>query len=142
MFFFSDPINYVLDELSIDNLFIRPNLLLWNRPEVFVFHVDNHIFVVESGSGGIRGHAHGLSQIKNPRKKCKGAMLYFTIDSEYLHSHPDDAHEYHIAKNGSGYAIYDSDTESIVNRMAFAAGHYHSLKVRDVFEVDVKRKCM
>lgn len=130
-----NPVSYLFDELTFDNMFVRPNLLMWNRPEVFVFNTGKMVFVVESGSGGIRGHAHGLSRVKNPKKVCKGALVYFTVDSEYLHSHPDVAHEYYIAKNGAEYAIWDSETESIVNRTSFDAGHYHSLKIRDVIPV-------
>jgi hypothetical protein len=61
-------VDAILNELSIGNLFVRPNLLLWNRPEVFVFTTEKRIFILESGSGGIYGHAHGLTQLKNPRK--------------------------------------------------------------------------
>jgi hypothetical protein len=128
----------LLNELSIGNLFIRPNILMWNRPEVFVFTTEKRIFILESGSGGIYGHAHGLAQLKNPRKLHKGALLYFTIDREFFHSHPDVAHEYYIAKTGSGYAIFDSETGNPVNRTSFDAGHYHGLKIRDVFKLQKK----
>lgn len=131
-------VDAILNELSIGNLFVRPNLLLWNRPEVFVFTTEKRIFILESGSGGIYGHAHGLAQLKNPRKLHKGALLYFTIDREFMHSHPDVAHEYYIAKNGSGYAIFDSETGNVVNRTSFDAGHYHGLKIRDVFKLQKK----
>lgn len=134
-----NPFSYLFDELTVGNLSIRPNILLWDRPEVFVFKTDSLAFVVESGSGGIRGHAHALSQVKNPKKICKGGLIYFTIDGEYLHSHPDAAHEYYIAKNGSDYAIFDSETETIVNRTSFTAGHYHSLKIRDVITTVVTK---
>ena len=125
----------IINELSIGNLFIRPNILRWNRPNVFVFTNENHIFVLESGSGGIYGHAHGLTQLKNPRKLHKGALLYFTIDGEFMHSHPDVAHEYYIAKNGSDYAIFDSETCDIIKRTTFNAGHYHGLKIREILKI-------
>ncbi len=133
-----NPISSILEELTISNLFIRPNLLLWNRPEVFVLKSKKRAFIVESGSGGIYGHAHKLSELKNPRKLCKGALVYFTVDNEYFHSHPDEAHEYYIAKNGSEYAIYESVSGHIVSRTNFGAGHYHSLHIRDVIRIHQK----
>ena len=130
--FVAVPVILLCDELSVNNLFVRPNILMWNRPEVFTFITRDIAFVVESGAAGIHGHAHKLVPVKNPAKKCNGALTYFTLDSEYLHSHPDTSTVYYIAKNGSEYAIFDSNTESIVFKSAFTAGHYHSLKIREV----------
>jgi hypothetical protein len=129
------PLSLVLDELSFANAFIRPNVLMRNRPEVFTFRTNEMVFVVESGAGGIYGHAHTLTQVKSPSKKYAGALVYFTLDAEFMHSHPDASHIYYIAKNGSEYAIFDSKTMSVVTRGSFTAGHWHSLKIREAITV-------
>jgi hypothetical protein len=125
-------------ELTVSNLFIRPNILMWNRPEVFAFKSGNLVFIVESGSGGIYGHAHKLTETKSPTIKIDGALVYFTLDTEYLHSHPNDTSVYYISKNTSNkYAIFDSTTKTEVSRCSFDALHWHSLTLRETIVVDV-----
>jgi hypothetical protein len=114
------------------DLFIYPNVLLRDRPEVFTFTSKKKTFVVESGSGGLMGHAHELVQVSNVDKKVKDAYVYFTVASEYAHSHPDDTAVYYIAKNNGSYDIFDLATQTVVTRTAFGGGHYHGLKIRQV----------
>ena len=119
------------------NLFIRPNILMWNRPEVFAFKSGNLVFIVESGSGGIYGHAHKLTENKSPAAKIDGALVYFTLDKEYLHSHPDDTTLYYISKNArNAYVIFDSTTKKEVSRCSFTALHWHSLTLRETIVMD------
>ena len=133
---FSTVIN---DGISIKSLFITPYLLLKDRPEIFAFHYKNNkkdkdiVFIVESGSGGIMGHAHPLKEIFDVPKKIKDAKIYFTIENEYLHSHPNKEYIYYIAKSKEDkYEIFEYETQKIVTRSNFSAGHFHSLKIREV----------
>ena len=133
-------ISWIMGQLNPINLpvslFIQPNILLWNRPEVFAFQSDNLVFIVESGSGGIYGHAHGLTEVKSPTTTIDGAIIYLTLDEEYMHSHPNTTNIYYIAKTQAGeYAIFDSTTKLQVSHSAFSALHWHSLHIREVFTV-------
>jgi hypothetical protein len=121
---------------GIMDLFVYPNIALYNRPEVFAFKCKKQVFIVESGSGGIMGHAHILKQVTNVEKKIKGACVYFTVEKEYLHSHPDTEMLYYIAKASDGtYQIFCSETNAVVGRTDFTAGHYHGLKIREVLTI-------
>jgi hypothetical protein len=136
-------LSWIASELNPINipisLFIRPNILLWNRPEVFAFKSDNLVFIVESGSGGIYGHAHGLTEVKSPTTIIDGAIVYFTLDEEYMHSHPNNTNIYYIAKTLAGeYAIFDSATKTQVSHCAFSGLHWHSLHIREVIIASTK----
>jgi hypothetical protein len=121
---------------GILNLFVYPNIALHDRPEVFAFKGKKRVFIVESGAGGIMGHAHILKQVTNVEKKIKGACVYFTVEKEYLHSHPDTEMLYYIAKASDGtYQIFSSETNAVVGRTDFTAGHYHGLKLREVLTI-------
>ena len=125
----------LLNGHSFTDLILYPNILLGDRPEVFVFKSKKHAFVVESGSGGFLGHAHSLQQVKSVPKKIKGALVYFTIDSEYLHSHPDSDAIYYIGKTKQGqYKIFSPDGVA-VERTSFDGLHYHSLLLREVIPI-------
>ena len=105
--------------------------------EVYVLKGKRQIFVVECGAGGILGHAHVLRQVKEKDvvKKVVGARVYFTIDSEYLHSHPDTKTVYYIVKMSDGsYQITDYRYNVFTNT-AFGAGHIHGLKIREVIHL-------
>ena len=133
-------VSWIMGQLNPINLpvslFIQPNILLWNRPEVFAFKSDNLVFIVESGSGGIYGHAHGLTEVKSPTTIIDGAVVYFTLDEEYMHSHPNNTNIYYIAKTQAGeYAIFDSTTKLQVSHCAFSGLHWHSLHIREVITV-------
>ena len=116
---------------SLLDLFVYPYFT--NQPEVYTFGRKRKVFVLESGAGGIMGHSHKLTRIKKDRipTKIRGAELYFTMEKEYLHSHPDDTKIYYII----GHDIYDYDTQKIVTSSKFGAGHFHGLKVREVYEL-------
>jgi hypothetical protein len=124
------------------DLFVYPNILLRDRPEVFTFKSKKNLFIVESGSGGIMGHAHPLKEVSKSHisKKIKDAKIYFTMETEYLHSHSDDEKIYYIAKSDDEYAIFDYETRETVSRCDFEGGHWHSLKIRDVVVVNKKTK--
>jgi hypothetical protein len=125
-------ISMFMGRIGLIDLFVYPNILLRDRPEVFTFNSKKNVFIVESGSGGIMGHAHELIQLNTVDKKVKGAVVYFTVANEYLHSHPDDTTIYYIAKDDGRYKIFDLVTETAVTNTAFGAGHYHGLKIREV----------
>ena len=132
--------SWIWNELNPINLpigmFIRPNIMMWNRPKVFAFNSDNLVFIVESGSGGIYGHAHHLAEVKSPATTIDRAVIYFTLDEEYMHSHPT---LYYIAKTTTGkYAIFDSATKAQVFHCAFSALHWHSLHIREVIIASTK----
>jgi hypothetical protein len=112
----------------IPELFIYPNLT--NNPEVFTFHTKRKVFVVESCPGGIMGHCHALTQVKNVDKPINGAEVYFTIDNDFLHSHPDDKKMYYII----GTNVYDYDTQKKISTTNWGAAHFHGIKVREVYE--------
>lgn len=114
------------------DLFVYPNILMRDRPEVFTFKSKKNVFLVESGSGGIMGHAHELIQLKNVDKKVKGAVVYFTVANEYMHSHPDNTTVYYIAKVDGEFQIFDLATQKIVTKTGWGGGHYHGLKIREV----------
>ncbi len=121
---------------GIMNLFVYPNIALHDRPEVFAFKGKKRVFIVESGSGGIMGHSHALKQVTNVEKKIKGAYVYFIVENEYLHSHPNTEMMYYIAKASDGtYQIFSSETNAVVGRTDFTAGHYHGLKIREVLTI-------
>lgn len=130
----------------LKNLIITPNVLLSERPEIYTFHYKTDekdiLFIVESGSGGIMGHAHPLKEVSKSHisKKIKDAKIYFTMENEYLHSHSDDEKIYYIAKSDNEYAIFDYETRETVSRCDFEGGHWHSLKIRDVVVVNKKTK--
>ena len=133
----------VSGKLNFEQLFIASNVLLRNRPEVYVLHGAKRAFVVNSGSGGINGHAHKLQQVfeKDLLEGCAvgGAEVYFKCLSEWMHDHPDENQIYYIcaAAGGGGeeeYAIYDYKTRSKVTHNGFGAGHYHSLSIAMVIE--------
>jgi hypothetical protein len=125
--------SWILNELNPINipvsLFVMPNILLWNRPKVYAFKSDNLVFIVESGSGGIYGHAHGLIEV-SPATRVDGAIVYLKLEEEWMHSHPN---VYYIAKTIAGeYAIFDFATKSQVYRCDLSALHWHSLKIREI----------
>ena len=125
----------VMDGTSINNLFIKPYILLRNRPEVYAFKGKNQVFIVESGSGGIMAHAHKLTQVNNVTPFIQGAIVYFKIESEYLHSHPDKNKLYYIGKISDGsYQIFNASNNA-VKTTAWGASHYHSLKIREVIDI-------
>jgi len=123
------------DGVSIKDLFIRPYILLRNRPEVYAFKYKNQVFIVESGSGGIMAHAHKLTQVQDVKPIIQGARVYFKIESEYLHSHPDTTQLYYIGKISDGsYNIFNASNNAVTTT-AWGAGHYHSLKIREVITI-------
>ena len=126
----------LMGRFGITDFFVYPNILLSDRPEVFAFKGKKRVFIVESGAGGIMGHAHILKQVTNVEKKIKGACVYFTVEKEYLHSHPDTEMLYYIAKSTDGtYQIFSTETNAVVSRTDFTAGHYHGLKLREVHTI-------
>ena len=123
------------DSTSIKDLFVRPNILLRNRPQVYAFKDKNQVFIVESGSGGIMAHAHKLTQVQDVKPIIQGALVYFKIESEYLHSHPDTKKLYYIKKMPmGGYKIFNASNKAVTTT-AWGAGHYHSLKIREVITI-------
>jgi hypothetical protein len=128
-------ISTLMGRYGLTDLFIYPNILLRDRPEVFTFVSKKKLFIVESGSGGIMGHAHELIQLNTVDKKVKGAVVYFTVANEYLHSHPDDKTVYYIANDDGRYQIFDLATQTAVTRTGFGAGHFHGLKIREVVPI-------
>lgn len=125
-------ISTVMGRYGFTDLFIYPNILLRDRPEVFTFNSKKNVFIVESGSGGIMGHAHELVQVDNVDKKVSGAVVYFTVAKEYMHSHPDDTTVYYIAKVDGQFQIFDLATQTVVTKTGWGGGHYHGLKIREV----------
>jgi len=119
------------------DLFVEPNLLMRDRPEVFTFQKGNKVFLLESGAGGILGHAHAIVETF-PSKHIANAVFYFTLENEYAHSHPDSSHIYYVARSSSSgkYAIFDYDTQSEVSVSQFGAGHRHGLAVREVIYLE------
>ena len=125
----------ILGRNNFIDLFVEPNILMRNRPEVFTFKKRKQLFVLESGAGGILGHAHAIVETF-PESRIRGAKMYFTLESEYAHSHPDTTHVYYVAKNSSGvYAIFDYDTKTECTKSYFGAGHTHGLAVREVVDL-------
>ncbi len=123
------------DGASLNTFFIQPYLLLRNRPEVYAFKGKKQVFIVESGSGGIMAHAHKLTQVQNVTPIVKGALVYFKIESEYLHSHPDTKKLYYIGKVSDGsYKIFNASNNAVTTT-AWGAGHYHSLNIREVIDI-------
>jgi len=126
----------LLGRFNIIDLFIQPNALMRNRPEVYTFTKGRNVYVLESHSGGLLGHAHELLEATvDKNQQVKGAKLYFTIESEYAHSHPDTNFVYYVAKKQDGtdtYGIYELDTQKLVTSSKFGGGHYHGLTVREV----------
>jgi hypothetical protein len=123
-----NPVNFPI------GMFIRPNIMMWNRPKVFAFKSDNLVFIVETGSGGIYGHAHDLTEVKSPTTTVDDAVIYFKLDEEYMHSHTTTI--YYIAKTLTGeYAIFDSATKTQVSHCLISALHWHSLKIREIITV-------
>ena len=120
------------------DLFVYPNILMRDRPEVYTFSSKKELFLVESGAGGIMGHAHELVQVFDVPAKVKEARVYFTVAKEYLHSHPDDATVYYIAKANGAYQIFDLSTKTTVTNTAFGAGHRHGLNLREVISLQKK----
>ena len=49
------------------------------------------------------------------------ALVYFTLDTEYLHSHEDENYLYYIAKTDNEYKIYDYDQQKIITLVFFCA---------------------
>jgi hypothetical protein len=125
-------ISVLMGRYRMTDLFVYPNILLRDRPEVFTFNSKKNVFIVESASGGIMGHAHELVQLDNVDKKVKGAAVYFTVANEYMHSHPDDTTVYYIAKVDGEFQIFDLATQTVVTKTGWGAGHYHGLKIREV----------
>lgn len=125
-------ITVLMGRYRATDLFVYPNILLRDRPEVFTFNSKKNVFIVESGSGGIMGHAHELVQVDNVDKKVKGAAVYFTVAKEYMHSHPDNTAIYYIAKVDGEFQIFDLATQTVVTKTGWGAGHYHGLKIREV----------
>lgn len=125
-------VSALMGRYGIIDLFVYPYLLMRDRPEVFTFATKKNLFIVESGSGGIMGHAHELIQLNTVDKKVKGAVVYFTVANEYFHSHPDDTTVYYIANDDGRYQIFDLATKTAVTNTAFGAGHTHCLKIREV----------
>ena len=125
-------ISVLMGRYRITDLFVYPNILLRDRPEVFTFATKKNLFIVESGSGGIMGHAHELVQVNNVDKKVKGAVVYFTVANEYMHSHPDDKAVYYIAKVDGEFQIFELATQKAVTQTGWGGGHYHGLKIREV----------
>jgi len=129
-------LSWIINELNPINIpinwFIRPNIMMWNRPKVFAFNSGNLVFIVETCSSGIYGHAHGLTEVKTPATQIDDALVYFTLDEEYMHSHTDI---YYIAKSGSDYAIFCSSTKTQISHCSLAAIHWHSLKLRETFVI-------
>jgi len=130
-----------LSRLNVTDLFVLPNILMRDRPEVYTFKKNGKIFILESGSGGILGHAHALKEVfPEKSKKIKNAVFYFTLENEYLHSHPHDTYVYYVGKNDNNeFAIFDTDSETEVKNSQFGAGHYHSLSIREVIDTKEKR---
>lgn len=133
--------SWIWNEINPINLpigmFIRPNIMMWNRPKVFAFNSDNLVFIVESGSGGIYGHAHDLAEVKSPTTIIDGAVIYFTLDEEYMHSHTTTV--YYISKTLAGqYDIFDSATKAPISRCMFSSFHWHSLHIREVIIASTK----
>ena len=125
-------ISVLMGRYRATDLFVYPNILMRDRPEVFTFNSKKNVFIVESGSGGIMGHAHELVQVDNVDKKVKGAAVYFTVAKEYMHSHPDNTAIYYIAKVDGEFQIFDLATQTVVTKTGWGAGHYHGLKIREV----------
>jgi hypothetical protein len=120
------------------DLFVLPNILMRDRPEVFTLSSKKEVFLVDSGTGGIMGHAHELVQLFDVPMKVKDARVYFTVAKEYLHSHPDDAAVYYIAKVNGVYQIFDLATRTAVTQMQWGAGHRHGLSIREVIYLHKK----
>jgi hypothetical protein len=127
-------ISMIAGRYGFVDLLILPNVLMRDRPEVYTFSSNEEVFLVESGSGGIMGHAHELMQKFDVPTKVDGARVYFTVCKEYLHYHHDEATIYYIAKVDGVYQVFDLATRTAVTSTHWGAGHYHGLRVRDVFQ--------
>ena len=128
-------ISALIGKVGLIDSFVYPYLLMRDRPEVFTFNSKKNVFIVESGSGGIMGHAHELVQVNTVDKKVKGAVVYFTVAKEYMHSHPDNTTVYYIAKVDGQFQIFDLATQTVVTKTGWGGGHYHGLKIREVVPI-------
>ena len=127
----------LLGRLNSIDMFVIPNML--QRPEVYTFTKGKKVFVLESHGGGILAHAHALVEtFPDKMDQVKGAKLYFTMEKEYSHSHPDTSFVYYVAKKGDGsntYVIYELNTQKEVTSSKMSGGHWHGLSVKEVIEL-------
>ena len=127
----------LVNELNATSLFATPNLLMKDRPEVYVLHCRRYAFVLNSGSGGVLAHAHAIVPA-TPPSPVDRALVYFAFESEWLHNHSSDQTLFYIAKKGGGggggeeFGIYDYATHAEVARNEFNAGHYHGVSIKEV----------
>ena len=125
----------LVQRYTFTDLFITPYILMKDRPEVYTFKKQNKVFIVESGTGGIMGHAHPLEEALDV-KPVNNGFVYFRVKNEYMHSHPDEEKVYYIGMENGEYAIFEYDTKTVVTRSDFGAGHYHGLHVREVITIE------
>ena len=119
-------------------LFVTPNIIMRDRPEVYTIKTKKRVFIVNSGPGGINAHAHALKQTY-PEVKIARAEAYFVCESEWFHDHPSADKTFYIARAGgsttSDFSIFDYDTKLPVTHNEFSAGHYHALSIAEVIEL-------